>query len=50
MKGQSSLEFLAMISMSTLLIAALYGLMASKQVDTSNYKNDRKAIHVAEDI
>lgn len=34
MKGQSSLEFLAYVSMSMLILAVLYAVIADKQADT----------------
>ncbi|MFB6292126.1 MAG: hypothetical protein ABEI58_01895 [Candidatus Nanohaloarchaea archaeon] len=47
-KGQSSLEFLAMVSLSALLLAALYGVMASKQSQAFTYQNRQTAEKVAE--
>jgi len=50
MKGQSSLEFLAMISMSAVVVAALYGSVGTKQVDTVQYNNGRDAVRIAEKL
>jgi len=49
-KGQSSMEFLAMISMSMIILAVLYGLMTSKQVDTFEQRAQTNAETVATDI
>lgn len=50
MKGQSSMEFLAMVSMSLLVLSVLYGVMASKQADTFEDRFDRNAEAVANDV
>lgn len=49
-KGQSAMEFLALVSMSSLMLAALYGVVASKQVDAVNYQNSRTAERVVEHV
>lgn len=46
--GQSALEFLAMVSLSALILAALYGVMVSKQSQTLEYQNSRTAGRIAE--
>lgn len=48
MKGQSAIEFLSMVSMSALILAMLYGLVAAKQTDISNFKNAGEAEQTAE--
>lgn len=48
--GQSSLEFLALVSMSAIILAVLYGFIASKQVDTAKYHNSRTATQIAENV
>lgn len=50
MKGQSSMEFLAMVSMSLLILAALYTVMADRQVDTVENRIESNAEAVANDI
>lgn len=47
MKGQSSLEFLSMVSLTMLILAALTGLMTAKQQDTINYQAERNADFIA---
>ncbi len=49
-RGQSSLEFLAMVSLSALLLAGLYGVMASKQSQAFTYQNSQTAEKVAEQV
>jgi hypothetical protein len=44
------MEFLTMVSMSALLLAALYGLTASKQLEISRYQQTQAADAVAEDL
>lgn len=48
MKGQSSIEFLSLVAMSSLILAAMYGVMASKEKKAFEYKNRRTAQEVAE--
>lgn len=43
MKGQSAIEFLSMVSMSALILAALYGFAASKQQDLSELQRSESA-------
>jgi hypothetical protein len=50
MKGQSSLEFLAMVSMSMLILASLYSLMADKQQDSVQLQQRENVEYVAEKI
>ncbi len=50
MKGQSSMEFLAMISMSMIILAVLYGVMTSKQIDTFEQRAETNAETVATEI
>lgn len=38
MKGQSAIEFLSLVSLSALMMAALYGLTLSKQQEISQYR------------
>ena len=47
-KGQSSIEFLALISLSALLLAGLHSVVVSKQSSTLEYQNQRQAQRVAE--
>lgn len=47
-KGQSSLEFLAFISISAIVLAGMYGVMASKQEDAYEYSQQRNAQKIAE--
>ncbi|MFT4892387.1 MAG: hypothetical protein ACI8Z7_000159 [Candidatus Nanohaloarchaea archaeon] len=49
-KGQSSLEFLAMVSLSMLILASLYSLMAEKQQDTVKFQQDKNAEYVSEKV
>lgn len=50
MKGQSSIEFMSMISISMILLAALTTVMASKQKDTADYQATNNAEMVAEKL
>lgn len=50
MKGQSSLEFLAMVSFSMLILASLYSLMADKQQETVSFQQDRNAEYISEKV
>lgn len=47
-KGQSSLEFLAMISLSALMLAALQAALVSKQSQALEFQNREKAERIAE--
>ncbi|MFB6190811.1 MAG: hypothetical protein ABEJ64_00105 [Candidatus Nanohaloarchaea archaeon] len=49
-QGQSSLEFLAFVSMSALLLAALYGVMSTKQTEAFRQQNTEKAQRIAEQV
>jgi hypothetical protein len=42
-KGQSSLEFLAYVALSSLLLATLYGVMMERQADAADYQVQRSA-------
>lgn len=46
--GQSSMEFLAFVSLSALLLAGLHSVMVSKQAEALDYENRRTAEKVAE--
>lgn len=48
MKGQSSIEFLSLVSMSALLLAALYGFISAKQAQLVNVDEQRTAEKMAE--
>lgn len=48
LKGQSSIEFLALISMSAFILAILHGAVLSKQTKTLQYQNSQSAEKVAE--
>lgn len=48
MKGQSSIEFLSLVSMSALLLAALYGFISAKQSQLASVDEQRNAELVAE--
>lgn len=48
MKGQSSLEFLSMVSLSMIILASLTTLMVAKQQDALNYQADRNAEFISE--
>lgn len=50
MKGQSSIEFLTLISLSTLVLAGLYGVMVSKQGRANDFNNRQTADLVAEKV
>ena len=50
MKGQSAMEFLSMVSMSALILALLYGLVATKQADLNQYKRIDNAEHATEQL
>lgn len=50
MKGQSSIEFLSMVSISMILLAGLTTVMASKQKDTMDYQSRTNAEFVAEKV
>jgi Na+-transporting NADH:ubiquinone oxidoreductase subunit NqrC len=47
-KGQSSLEFLAFVSISAIILAGMYGVMAQKQEDTYEFAQQRNAQKIAE--
>lgn len=47
-KGQSALEFLAYISILSIVFAGLHGLALSKQSDALEYRNDRKADRIGD--
>jgi hypothetical protein len=49
-RGQSSLEFLAMVSMSMIILASLYSLMAQKQQDTASFQQDKNAEYISEKV
>lgn len=48
MKGQSSIEFLSLVTMSMIVLASLYTFMAAKQQDTLNFREERSAESIAE--
>lgn len=48
MKGQSSIEFLSLVSMSALLLAAMYGLIAAKQNQLATNEEIQASESVAE--
>ena len=50
MKGQSSMEFLSMVSISMILLAGLTTVMAAKQQDTADYRATNNAELVAEKV
>lgn len=50
MKGQSSIEFLALISLSALILAGMYGVMVAKQNQANEYQNREIAKRVAEKV
>lgn len=50
MKGQSSMEFLSMVSISMILLAGLTTVMAAKQQDTADYQANNNAELVAEKV
>lgn len=47
-KGQASIEFLAYVSLSMLMLAVFYGVIAQKQSLTINSKIDQEAKRVGE--
>jgi len=50
MKGQSSIEFLAFVSMSMFMLAVLYTVMADKQAETFQQRSHDNARAVAEKV
>lgn len=50
MKGQSSLEFLAMVSLSMIILASLYSLMADKQQDAVDFQQRETVNYVADKV
>lgn len=48
MKGQSSLEFLSFVSLSMLMLAVLYGVVADRQVAAVNNQVEKDARAVAD--
>lgn len=48
MKGQSSLEFLSMVSLSMIILASLYTFMVSKQQDTMDFQQEKTAEFIGE--
>lgn len=48
MKGQSAIEFLSLVSLSALLMAALYGITLSKQEDISRTRQTQAIDTIAE--
>lgn len=48
--GQSSLEFLSMVSMSAILLAGLYGFTTAKQVEISEYTRTENARSVMDRV
>lgn len=50
MKGQSSIEFLAFVSMSMFMLAVLYTVMADKQTDTFQQRAQEDARAVADKV
>lgn len=50
MKGQSSMEFLAYISLSMFMLATLYTVMADKQTETFQQQAQDRAYSVAEKV
>lgn len=50
MKGQSSMEFLAYVSLSMFILAVLYGVMADKQADTFQQQAQERAISIADKV
>ncbi|WEL19284.1 hypothetical protein [Candidatus Nanohalococcus occultus] len=48
MKAQSSIEFLSLVSMSALLLAALHGFVSAKQAQLVQTEETRTAEQVAE--
>lgn len=50
MKGQSSIEFLAFVSMSMFMLAVLYTVMADKQAETFQERSQDNAQAIAEKV
>jgi len=50
MKGQSSIEFLAFVSMSMFMLAVLYTVMADKQTETFQQRSQDNAKAIAEKV
>jgi hypothetical protein len=50
MKGQSAIEFLSLVSMSALLLAAMYGLIAAKQNQLAERQEFEESEQVAEKV
>lgn len=48
MKGQSSLEFLAYVSLLALVLAGLHSMILSKRVAAGEYSNNLKADRIAD--
>jgi hypothetical protein len=48
LKGQSSIEFLSLVSMSALILAGMYGVMLSKQEKAVTYSQQSNAQKIAE--
>jgi len=49
-KGQSSIEFLAYVSISMFILAVLYNVMAEKQVETFENQRQERAEQVADKV
>jgi hypothetical protein len=50
MKGQSSIEFLAFVSMTMFMLAVLYTVMADKQAETFQDRSQENARAIAEKV
>lgn len=50
MKGQSSIEFLAFVSMSMFMLAVLYSVMADKQAETFQQRSQDNAKDIIEKV
>lgn len=50
MKAQSSMEFLAYVSLTMLMLAVLYSVMADRQADTFQQQAQTKANGIAEKV
>lgn len=50
MKGQSSIEFLAFVSMSMFMLAVLYTVMADKQAETFQQRSQNNAQAIADKV
>lgn len=50
MKGQSSMEFLALVSLSMFMLAVLYTVMADKQVETFQEQSQENAEQIANKV